>query len=323
MFCIALGLHYICSMDSEFRLSILIPTFNQVCFSLVGQLHEQASATTGLEYEILVADDGSTDASTITANKEIDSLPHCRYIIRQENAGRSAIRNFLARQASYPLLLFIDSHMSVIRSDYLRKYLLHAHRPLVYGGYAISPGTHAEGNLRYAYEQSCIAHQRQEQRARSPYSNFHTSNFLVSREVMLAHPLDQRFKHYGYEDVLFGKRLREAGIPITHIDNPVGFDHFESNARFMEKTEEGLRTLHQFREELTGYSRLLALVGKLRRWHLGWAVRGFQQLMGGTLRSHLMSNHPSLLCFKAYRLGYFMSIPDTEANQQNGMKTAE
>ena len=285
-------------MDTAFRLSILIPTFNNVCITLVEQLHELASTATDLEYEILVADDGSTDASTIDANKQIDTLPHCRYLIRKENMGRSAIRNFLAQQASYPMLLFIDSHMSVIHKDYLRQYILHGRHPLVYGGYAISPGTHADGNLRFAYEQSCITHQRQEERAQSPYSNFHTSNFMISREVMLAHPLDQRFKHYGYEDVLFGKNLHEAGIPIMHINNPVGFDHFENNARFMEKTEEGLRTLHQFREELTGYSRLLTVDSKLRRWHLGWAVCGFQRLMGGALRA------------KAYRLGYFMSIPD-------------
>ena len=45
-------------------LSILIPTYNNECLELVRDLQAQASilsSTNDLEYEILVADDGSTD----------------------------------------------------------------------------------------------------------------------------------------------------------------------------------------------------------------------------------------------------------------------
>ena len=104
-------------------LSILIPTYNNVCLELVKSLQAQAAALPDFEYEILVADDGSTDRLTIYENREICSLPYCRYIEREKNVGRAAIRNFLAEKALHPWLLFIDSNMQVIHPQYLTTYL--------------------------------------------------------------------------------------------------------------------------------------------------------------------------------------------------------
>ena len=76
------------------ELSVLIPTYNHVCVPLVKQL-AQLLQISAVSYEIIVADDGSTDVETVAENKTINDLPHCRYIIRQANVGRAAIRNFL------------------------------------------------------------------------------------------------------------------------------------------------------------------------------------------------------------------------------------
>ena len=65
-------------------LSILIPTYNNVCFELVKTLQAQAALLSDFEYEILVADDGSTDLSTITANRKINEIENCRYIEREK-----------------------------------------------------------------------------------------------------------------------------------------------------------------------------------------------------------------------------------------------
>lgn len=291
-----------------FQLSILIPTYNQECVALVKSLHSQAESVSGLEYEILVADDGSTDPASVESNRPIASLSHCRYLIREENLGRAGIRNFLAQKARYGHLLFIDSHMSVIADSYLPAYLCHPCDDLVYGGYAITCDQKPEGNLRYRYEMSCIKGQRHDRRSIDPYANFHTSNFMVRREVMVSNPLDERFHRYGYEDVLWGKTLKAAGIRIMHIDNPVGFNHFESNTRFLEKTEEGLQTLHEFRKELAGYSRLLTLVDHLQRYHLAWTVKILYNLSHPMLQRNLIGSNPSLTAFKLYRLGYYLSI---------------
>jgi hypothetical protein len=127
---------------------------------------------------------------------------------------------------------------------------------------------------------------------------------------MPAYPPDERFKHYGYEDVLFGKRLQAAGVTITHIDNPVGFARFESNQRFVEKTEEGLGTLFEFQEELKGYSRLLAISERLKRYHLAPLLRIAHSCLGRPIRKNLVGNHPSLFLFKVYKLIYFASLKE-------------
>lgn len=297
------------TMDTEFvRLSILIPTYNDICVELVDALCRQAGSLTYLTYEVLVGDDGSTKQNVIDANLVIDSHAHCKYLRRKQNEGRSAIRNYLARQARYELLLFIDSHMSVIREDFIDSYLSHRTHPLIYGGYAITGAQSSNDNLRYKYELSCIEAQDVVNRSASPYSNFHTSNFMIHRDIMLAHPLDERFKRYGYEDVLFGKLLKGEGIEILHIDNPVGFNRFESNQRFVEKTEEGLCTLFEFSDELKGYSRLLSISEWLGKWHLKGLPRLVQTLFGQCIRRQLISTRPSLFLFKVYRLSYFSSL---------------
>ena len=51
-------------------LSILIPTYNNVCAELVRALQHQASAQEGLAFEVLVADDGSSHRATVKANRE-------------------------------------------------------------------------------------------------------------------------------------------------------------------------------------------------------------------------------------------------------------
>ena len=140
--------------DNE--LSILIPTYNCVCVELVRRLHQQAT-NTGIIFEIIVADDGSTDASTIEANREIASLPHCQFIERKENSGRAAIRNFLARQASCAYLLYIDSDMTVISDAFISRYLACLPAQVVDGGVAIMADSDEQKQLlryRYSHGQS-------------------------------------------------------------------------------------------------------------------------------------------------------------------------
>ena len=289
-------------------LSILIPTFNDQCVSLVDALRCQ-SETVGIDYEILVADDGSTDSNIIEANSRINQWEHCRYIVRTQNSGRAAIRNFLAQQAQYDFLLFIDSDMTVNSSDFISRYLSVTDADVIIGGVSIDGDPDAlKGCLRYLYEKAEEPRHTAACRQQSPYQHLRTTNLLIRRQLMLAHPFDERFRHYGYEDVLLGKTLRQRHIPIIHIHNPVSFSTFESNSQFMDKTEEGLRTLHQFQNDLRGYSRLLTLVSGIHISLILKLIRLWHRLFGRAERRCLCSSHPSLLVFKLYRLGYFLSL---------------
>ena len=287
-------------------ISVLIPTFNQPCLELVSQLQAQLEQA-AVPYEIIVADDGSTDERTVEANLGIATLVHCQYIIRKENAGRAVIRNFLAQEAQYDLLLFIDSDMSLVDDQYIRRYLAADCDTVVDGGVRIV-GDEDEwrGNLRYLYEKAEEPHHTAPERQRTPYQHLHTANLLIRRELMLKYPFDELFRHYGYEDVLLGKTLRRHRVAIRHIDNPLGFSTFETNADFVAKTEEGLRTLYEFREDLRGYSRLLTLVSGIHIPLVKSMIRWMHRLAGPAVRRNLCSTHPRLFLFKLYKLGYYL-----------------
>ena len=287
-------------------ISILIPTYNHTCVELISTLQRQASQLP-ISYEIIVADDGSTLTPTIDANRAINEYTNCRYIERPENVGRASIRNFLAQMASKPWVLFIDSDMVVRRADFLHSYVNTPDQLAVWDG-GICVGGDAQqlkNNLRYRYERANEQLHTAERRQQAPYRDFHTANFMAPRELMQQYPFDLRFRHYGYEDVLFGMQLEQHQIPILHIDNPLSFEVFEDNDQFLSKTEEGLRTLYAFRHELKSGSRLLQRVE-----HLHWLlplIRLFHQATN-KLERRILLRHPSLFLFSLYRLGYFATI---------------
>ena len=291
-------------------LSILIPTFNDECLTLVRALQEQCAvlsdgdtAIDGLSYEIIVADDGSTDDAVRAHNSAIASCPHCKYIQRGVNAGRAAIRNFLAQQASYDELLFIDSDMTVIRKDYIFKYVsAMATDTVVYGGYDVPEQSALKHNLRYRYERSCRKAHTAEKRRKSPYLDFHTSNFMIPRNIMLTNPLDEQFRHYGYEDVAFGRCLQEKGIIISHIDNPLGFCRFEDNEKFVEKTEEAIRTLVEFSGQLYNYSRLLQTAERMSRLHVAGLFKLLMTPFEKPMRKALVKKNIPLAVLNIYKL---------------------
>ena len=290
-------------------LSILIPTYNQVCTSLVKQLIPLLQ-TAAIHYEVIVADDGSTDEATIESNRILSDYPNCHYIRRNENVGRAAIRNFLAETAQYDHLLFIDSDMTVISDHFIQRYLSCSDEAVIDGGVSIKSDNAKirSHNLRYLYEIAEAPKHTVSQRQQSPYQHLHTANLLIRRNLIRQYPFDERFRYYGYEDVLLGKTLHQHHIPITHIDNPVGFQYFESNSDFVAKTEEGLRTLYQFQNELRGYSRLLKFIHGIHIPIILNTIRLYHRLFKQMERKNLCGSRPNLTVFKLYRLGFFLTL---------------
>lgn len=289
------------------QLSILLPEYNTCCIDLVKTLQQQALHINGLSFEIIVADDGSTK-EIWTENEAINKIAHCRFIRREKNSGRAVIRNFLARQARYPWLLYLDCDRKVISPSFIEKYL-ETDGKVIYGCYRVIGNIlSSKENLRYLYEKQSESSHTPFLRQQHPYKNFNTCNFLINKDLMIQYPFDERFIHYGYEDVAYGKGLQEAHIPIIHIDNPVGLDIFESNTAYIAKTEESLRTLSAFSSELQDYSVLQDLYTKIRHTPAYTAIRLFHRLFHTREKANLTGRHPSLWVFKLYRLGYFISI---------------
>lgn len=302
-------------------LSILLPSYNNVCVSLVQVLQRQADALRGkldkpFSYEIIVADDCSTDAACIDANRVIGDMLHCRYLRMEQNVGRAQIRNVLISESRGDYVLLIDSDLFLCDDNYLYKYATST-ADVVYGGTRIggeglamvdneANTENLKGNLRYIYEKKAEPSHRAAFRQHRPNQEISVCNLYARRDIMEAHPFDSRFKAYGYEDVLFGKRLAESGIEVTHIDNPVLINEFEPNSVFVKKTEEAILTLCRFEQDLEGYSNLKTKVTTLGRYIPLSLFRLWHRIMKNKEKRNLTGSKPSLLLFKLYKLGFFL-----------------
>jgi glycosyltransferase involved in cell wall biosynthesis len=289
------------------ELSILIPNYNNVCVGLVSVLQQQAAAL-DIDYEILVADDASPDKDAIERNQAINTLPHCRYIVKEQNTGAADTRNFLGRNSRYRWLLFMDCDIVIPDGHFLERYVTDGHEGVVNGGICIVDDNSLRHNLRYLYEKSAEPTHTAERRQSNRYHEFRSTNFMIRRDVFLQNPFDERFTKSGYEDVLFGKHLKHSNAAILHIDNPVTMTEFETNPDYVLKTERNLRTLYQFRSDLRGYSRLLTLVSGIHISAILWLMRLWHHMFGATERRNLCGSRPYLLVFKLYRLGYYLSL---------------
>ena len=286
-------------------LSILLPVYNCHCEALVTELQRQC-VESGTEFEIIVADDGSSVASYTEHNLRIERLEGIRYITRKQNVGRSAIRNFLISQAQGEWLLFIDGDLTLDNSHFIRRYL-QAKSNVVVGGIRIGGDPNRwKNNLRYRYEKAYEQQNTPQDRQCHATKHFRTTNFLAHKDIMMEHSFDENFVQYGYEDVLFGKSLAMDYIAITHIDNPITLDFFESNSEFLDKTEQSLRTLYTFRNQLKGYSQLLETAEKIKKLHLQKLVYAAYFLVGQRIKKHLQGNNPSIFLFNVYKLMYYI-----------------
>ena len=290
------------------ELSILIPSYNSFCVQMVQRLQQLCErinhdSPTNFRYEIIVADDASPDKTIVEKNREINHISHCCYIIKEQNTGSAATRNFLADRSSYNWLLFLDSDMEIPGMDFIIKYLPYDNFDVVNGGIAIG-GQPKNNNLRYIYEKHAEPLHTADKANNSPYKEFRSTNFIIRRSCISNCHFDERFTKSGYEDVHFGIQLSKMQASIIHINNPLIMNDFENNPDYLLKYERNLRTLYQFSDELRGYSPLIDMADRaphipIRLWHF---------LFGRLERSILIGQHPRLMVFNLYRLGYFVSL---------------
>lgn len=291
------------------EISILIPTFNEVCLPQVRDLLQAASAVEGLNFEIIVLDDGSTDMQVVEENLAVNQFEHCRLMRSEKNLGRSAARNFLVAQARFEWLLFLDCNVRIPTRFFVKNYVSALGADVVSGGVAVAESPELEAvNLRYVYERKFHMNSSVAQKNGNAYQNFRTTNFLARRRVLADCPFDESISGYGYEDVLFGKSLGERKIKVVHVNNPVLIVDFDANGRYVEKMEEAMRTLYALEGELMGFSPLLALANRIEKWCLAPFVCMFFSKFGEKMRQRLVDGSPSVFLLNSYKLSYFLTL---------------
>ena len=288
-------------------LSVLIPAYNCNCLPLVEQLLPLLQSDVDA-YEVIVSDDATKEPEIIKANETINQLPSCRYILKTENAGSAANRNYLGAISQYPLLLFLDCDISIPDRSFLKQYLSTPMDDVVNGGISIIDDVQLNQNLRYRYEKAEIPSHTAVMRQANRYQHFRSTNFMITRSAFEKCPFDERFTRSGYEDVLYGKLLKQQHINVVHIDNPVLMTKFENNPDYVTKIERSLETLYTFRNELRGYSRLLTFVSGIHLSIVRNLIRLWHKVFKKAERRNLCGSRPSLWVFNLYRLGYYLSL---------------
>lgn len=290
------------------KLSVLIPTHDYKCFTLVAELQRQLMVSR-VQYEIIVADDGSRDQVSVIANLRINELPGCRYIKRERNVGRAAIRNFLISEARGEWLLFLDSDAAVDSPLFVWR-LLDAidnteEAQVIMGGlHHAARLPRPEVSLRYRYEKAADRHRSAEERSRHPYQYMTAFNLCVKGEVARRLPFDEHCKEYGFEDAMYGVVLKRYGIKVKHIDNPLLHRGLEENEVFLAKTEAAMRTLAGLGRRMMIYTGVGRAVLTAKKYHVKWLVALLFRIMRPVMHRNLLGITPNLKVFSFYKLGY-------------------
>ncbi|WP_026903223.1 glycosyltransferase family 2 protein [Pedobacter glucosidilyticus] len=261
-------------------LSILVPHYNFINQTLFTEL-EQQCLSLSLDFEIIVIDDASLSSYKNYLNQF--NKPYFNIIFLDKNIGRSAIRNLLAAKASYPFLLFLDGDSCIKNPNFIKNYLNFIQQnpaaDLVCGLRNYPECLNKEYLLHHYYgtKVEMLASKQA----------FHSSNFLIKKEVFKALQFDERLTHYGYEDVVFGLTAKAKGYTIKNFDNPVIHLQLKTNQQFMADTEDAVQNLAQLMQ-LPQYEIILKEI-PLIRIYLLFKKTGLWHLLAG-LKSRLRKN---------------------------------
>jgi glycosyltransferase involved in cell wall biosynthesis len=290
-------------------LSVLIPCYNFEVLSLVEKIHKQATALR-IPFEIIVLDDASPIC--FLESRTINKLENCKYTILEKNIGRSAARNFLAKEAKYEWMLFLDADVKMVSHNFIQKYITALKTPsIIYGGIKYqSRKPRKDHLLRWVYGRKREA-LSVSARKRNPYISFLSLNFVVHKTIFEKVCFNDKIPNLRYEDTLFSYDLSQAKAPIVHIDNPVYHLGIDSSLRFIKKTEDALIALkYLIDQELLphSYTKLSAFYKLMKQLRLIGPLTFVLDLFNNNLLKNLNSNSPSLFIFDLYRLCYFSKI---------------
>lgn len=278
----------------------------------MADLWQQCKAT-GVPFEILCFDDGS-EAHFKEKNRQINQA-EIRYHEMPRNLGRSAIRNALGRAAQYHYFLFMDCDSKVVKTDFIKTYILHlSPDTLLYGGrsYSMQKPVNEALNLHWKYgaqREQTTAHQRRA----NPWGSFMTNNFLVPKSIFLENTFDETLRQYGHEDTLFGLQLAAKNIRILHLDNPLEHIGLETATHFLQKTEQGIQNLHALWQRGTSIdTKLLRYFQKIKKYKAVGLMAPAFVFSKSWLIKHLTGSQPILLFFDLYKLGYLCFLENNQ-----------
>ncbi|MGN6400836.1 MAG: glycosyltransferase family 2 protein [Flavisolibacter sp.] len=289
-------------------ISILIPVYNTEVFYLAETVSNQLSEF-GKGGEIIIADDFSTPFYR-NQNKAVASLPKVKYIELDANVGRQKVRDYLADEACFEWLLFLDGDSRIVQHDFLSIYFQQLNNgcQVLVGGrtYPDSKPLSCSKILHWKYGRT------REDMLRKK-TGFMTNNFCIQKSLFKSISPNLQLDGYGHEDTLMGIRLEEAGAKICLVKNAVLHDGIEDTKVFIKKTNEALHNLLAISRTcgakiLKHHVRLFYWFYTFKKIGLGTALLFVYRMIQKPLEKNLLSCNPSLAGFDFYRLSQLFLI---------------
>jgi hypothetical protein len=290
-------------------ISVLIPIYNFNVAKLVKDLHAQLNYA-NVVFEIILGDDASTQPYN---NEKLTDLPGISYFSLQENIGRAKMRNLLVDKANHPYLLFMDCDAAVPSSLYINNYIVEISRNAspfcIIGGVAYrGQKPNPKYFLRWFYgkkretKDADIRNQR-------PYKSFTSFNAVFSKSIFDSVKFDESFSTYGNEDTFFGYQLRNANIPVVHINNPLYHEGLDTNHDYLNKVETSIDNLitllhtKKIDKDFINENRLLSAYFQCKKLKITPVLRIYYKKYLRKIKRKILIK-PSVFRLDVYKLGY-------------------
>ena len=298
----------------SYMLSILIPVFNYDVRKLVGNLHSQLIGL-DMDFEIRVYDDCSTKETLRNSNDPIAEYPNVVFKKLEKNLGFCSIRNLLAEEARYDLLLFLDSDVEVIDGKFIDKYLRVADDRTVFSGGMQYIDEAPEGNLFLKWKHG---KEREEattaQRNKNPHRTLWAGNFLTPKAIYLAARFDDGSMKYGYNDTMFGYKLLVQKVPVVHIDNPLLHRGLMPAQKFLNRSMEAVDNLLFFEKQdyiepsFYRFIKVFRYYRLLKKLGLTGLYLSYYQKRKEVWENNLLSSSPILRNLDKLKLGRLVEL---------------
>lgn len=207
-------------MESKIQISIIIPTRNRkkILKKCLKALNKQSCSSN--KYEIIIIDDGSNQDNK-TMIESLNLKPNIRYYY-QEHSGSAKSRNKGINLAKGKYIIFIDDDI-IVNEQFIESHLnkllenenVIVHGPVIHTNDVNNP-TSAKKKIR-------------------DFSTafFATGNASIKKSYLIEAGLfNENFYEYGWEDLEFGKRLKQLNLEAIKAKNAVGYHlkhHFSPN----------------------------------------------------------------------------------------------
>jgi glycosyltransferase involved in cell wall biosynthesis len=212
------------------EITVIIPTFNraEVLLSTLSGYERQSVQKDA--FEVIVVDDGSTDATASVLEDAVKTAPYKLRTHRQQNQGPGQARNWAIAEAQSPLVLITGDDI-IPHEDLLWEHLLrHSRSPnetkAVLGKVEWDPETPVSFFMHFITEVANYQfgfHEIKNMESAS-FRFFYTSNISLKTAFLKTQPVfHQAFIHAAYEDIELGYRLEKCGLEIAYQPRAVGY----------------------------------------------------------------------------------------------------